>query len=313
MIIESLEILNFGPFSGKHSLNFSFNPKKPLIFFTGPGGCGRTAIINAIKWCLCEEKLSSFAKKHITTQGKEISEVQITIIENESNYKKRKTLTKGKINFSITKNKKNIPNPYDFLNKLFPQYVKDFMFIDGELAHTEEHLNSLLIKNWDNLNSLIFEANKETLPYEKKLEDLFFKIGLTDVKVQIDVSNKKILIINTQNNQDYRFHSGSGTIQLINLFITLETYSELCQINKFPIFLDSVTSCLAGAYTIYFYKYLSSLNLQASIFEHLHKTESKEVSAIENNINFRYYLNPKNQSFPKPYDKTWITINTGGD
>jgi DNA sulfur modification protein DndD len=48
----SLEIKNWGPYRGKHSLDLTTAPGKPVVLIFGENGKGKTSLTDAIRWCL---------------------------------------------------------------------------------------------------------------------------------------------------------------------------------------------------------------------------------------------------------------------
>lgn len=48
----NLEVENWGPFRGKHSLDLRTTPDKPMILIFGENGKGKTSLTDAIRWCL---------------------------------------------------------------------------------------------------------------------------------------------------------------------------------------------------------------------------------------------------------------------
>lgn len=52
MKIRSLEIRNWGPFSGDHHIDLSVSESAPVVVIHGENGRGKTSIMRAIFWCL---------------------------------------------------------------------------------------------------------------------------------------------------------------------------------------------------------------------------------------------------------------------
>jgi len=60
MLIEKVKIENFGPFAGKHELDFSINEQKKLNVILGLNGSGKTQLFNLMSWCLYGLKGAQF-------------------------------------------------------------------------------------------------------------------------------------------------------------------------------------------------------------------------------------------------------------
>jgi DNA sulfur modification protein DndD len=52
MIITSLEINNFGPYNGRHSIDLGIAPQASIVLIHGENERGKTSLANAIRWCL---------------------------------------------------------------------------------------------------------------------------------------------------------------------------------------------------------------------------------------------------------------------
>lgn len=60
MKLIKLEVNNFKQFYGKQSIEFATGKNKNLTLIYGAGNSGKTAILNALRWCLYEETTSNF-------------------------------------------------------------------------------------------------------------------------------------------------------------------------------------------------------------------------------------------------------------
>lgn len=52
MRIDSITLINFGVFRGKHSLNLRTDPSKPVVLFGGKNGAGKSTLMEAVYLCL---------------------------------------------------------------------------------------------------------------------------------------------------------------------------------------------------------------------------------------------------------------------
>ncbi|PLO83493.1 hypothetical protein CWN03_20360, partial [Klebsiella quasipneumoniae] len=55
MKLIRLEINNFRQFYGKQSIDFAVDPEHGVTLIHGENNGGKTALLNALRWCLYEE------------------------------------------------------------------------------------------------------------------------------------------------------------------------------------------------------------------------------------------------------------------
>ena len=63
MKIISLKIKNFRQFYGEQAIEFSTDKEKNITLIHAENGVGKTALLNAIKWCFFEETTLNFSQK----------------------------------------------------------------------------------------------------------------------------------------------------------------------------------------------------------------------------------------------------------
>ena len=73
MKIEKIELSNFRQFYGTQELTFSSEKNTNVSVIHGENGHGKTAILNAFKWCLFEQTTDDFKqpKELLNYQAKE--------------------------------------------------------------------------------------------------------------------------------------------------------------------------------------------------------------------------------------------------
>ena len=64
MYLSKVEIVGFKSFSQKTLLNFT----EGLTAMVGPNGCGKTNIVDAIRWALGEQKTAVFSGLFVSTR-----------------------------------------------------------------------------------------------------------------------------------------------------------------------------------------------------------------------------------------------------
>src|SRR2546422_8014171 len=52
MKLRKLELSNFGPYQGKHAIDFDTDEERNICIIWGSNGAGKTHILQAIKWAL---------------------------------------------------------------------------------------------------------------------------------------------------------------------------------------------------------------------------------------------------------------------
>src|SRR5690348_12987251 len=62
MKLESVEIINFGPYRDEQVVTFSSSPAHPLVLIHGDNMRGKTSFLNAIRWALYGEAKDRFGK-----------------------------------------------------------------------------------------------------------------------------------------------------------------------------------------------------------------------------------------------------------
>ena len=95
MYLSELEIIGFKSFANKTGFRFS----EGMTGFVGPNGCGKTNILDAIRWVLGEQKTSVLR-----------SDIMENVIFNGSD--KRKPLGMAEVSITLQNNKQKLPTEY---------------------------------------------------------------------------------------------------------------------------------------------------------------------------------------------------------
>ena len=62
MKINSIELKNFRPYYGKHTINFATDDERHVTVIQGVNGAGKTSLFTALNWCLYGD---DFVKRNI--------------------------------------------------------------------------------------------------------------------------------------------------------------------------------------------------------------------------------------------------------
>src|SRR5215813_10018886 len=52
MQLNSITLINFGVFRGKHTVDLRPRPQRPVVLFGGKNGAGKTTLLEALQLCL---------------------------------------------------------------------------------------------------------------------------------------------------------------------------------------------------------------------------------------------------------------------
>jgi DNA sulfur modification protein DndD len=152
MIIQRIDLENYGPYKGVTSLDLSVTDKQNIILFQGLNDTGKTSLYKAIQFCLYGEISSIYYQKHVNRTKREIEDgrTSVTIIfqHNADNYQITRsidfkktsldeTLDIRKIDFSIIRNGtpesiSGIEDEKRFIESVLPEEASQFFLFDGE-------------------------------------------------------------------------------------------------------------------------------------------------------------------------------------
>lgn len=145
MLLEKLSVRNFRQFYGDQELTFSTDEKKNVTVIHGRNTGGKTALRNAITWCLYDEldkdlsepgKLINF---EFVKEGGTTCRVELEVFYEGDRYHIQRQLpypnspTKFSINKIYDDGKHDpIDNPDNFVNSILPKDMSEHFFFHGE-------------------------------------------------------------------------------------------------------------------------------------------------------------------------------------
>lgn len=147
MKILTLELQNFRQFYGRQKIKFSTDTQKNITLIHAENGVGKTALLNAIKWCLFEETTSNFPDKttllnhEAHAEGEYYYSVDIEFEEDGIKYLCSRGIDRlNKPFFKILKDDgiayQPISDPSLFINTIIPKNMASYFFFQGEGVST---------------------------------------------------------------------------------------------------------------------------------------------------------------------------------
>ncbi|WP_396125642.1 AAA family ATPase [Escherichia coli] len=146
MKLIRLEINNFRQFYGKQSIDFAVDPEHGVTLIHGENNGGKTALLNALRWCLYEETTENLLdpknllNKHAESQGKNTFSVSIQL-EHENrllDVRRIQDKNNGSSNLHVYEiidgcyAEKAEENPNTLINTFLPQEMSQYFFYQGE-------------------------------------------------------------------------------------------------------------------------------------------------------------------------------------
>lgn len=200
MKLISIEINNFRQFYGKQKLFFSTDNKKNVTLIHGENNGGKTALLNALRWCLYKETTDNLLdpehllNKHAKAIGDNQFHVFVQLVHENSlfelrRYKKRT----GTIELKVYKIKEGTyapdvqEKPQFFINTILPNEMSKYFFYQGEGTGT---LSSA--SDFSNIKSSIekvlgFTVAQETKRHIKRIKNNYERqLGELDATGEIN-------------------------------------------------------------------------------------------------------------------------------
>ncbi|MHA2135642.1 MAG: AAA family ATPase [Candidatus Thorarchaeota archaeon] len=157
MIIEEIRIVNFGPFYGEHTIQFS-NDGAGVHIIRGGNGQGKTSLQRAILWALYGEvfdrngdKIRPTSLLNHTAFKEDIYQcgVGLFLTHDKKNWSIRRKMKsrshKDKkyeegMTLDVVKDGEVVPDPQHAVERILPSEVSRFHFFDGEMLRDYEEL-----------------------------------------------------------------------------------------------------------------------------------------------------------------------------
>jgi len=173
MLIEKVKIENFGPFIGKHELEFSINEEKKLNLILGLNASGKTQLFNAMLWCLYGEAGTHFYQ----SPNAELLSLNDSIVSNLSN--DQTATTKVEMNI-IIENKSHMAKREIQFRKIDGKITVDSPTSNKDLASILPSQPFIFVKN-KNIGSVIEKFNQKNTD-SKKLDSVIQKMNMINQK-----------------------------------------------------------------------------------------------------------------------------------
>lgn len=146
MKLIRLEINNFRQFYGKQSIDFAVDPQHGVTLIHGENNGGKTALLNALRWCLYEETTENLLdpknllNKHAESQGKNTFGVSIQLEHENRLLDVRRVQDKNSASSSLhvyeiidgCYAEKAEENPNTLINTFLPKEMSQYFFYQGE-------------------------------------------------------------------------------------------------------------------------------------------------------------------------------------
>ena len=152
MILQRIELENYGPYKGVVNLDLSITDKENVILLQGSNDTGKTSLYKAIQFCLYGEFSALQYQKHVnrTKRQMEDGQTSVTIIfeHNNQNYQITRKIDFKKTsmdenlnilnyNFSVITNGTpesitSIEDERRFIEYILPEEASQFFLFDGE-------------------------------------------------------------------------------------------------------------------------------------------------------------------------------------
>ncbi|MCE4935882.1 AAA family ATPase [Aliivibrio fischeri] len=199
MKLIKLEINNFRQFYGKQSIDFSIEPHRGVTLIHGENNGGKTALLNALRWCLYEETTENLLEpnnllnKHASNQGERSFSVSLHLEYENRLLEVRRSHTKNSTSsilriFEIKDgcySEKAEDNPNTLINTFLPKEMSQYFFYQGEgtgtlssqndFSHIKDAIEKVLgltvaKKTLVHLNSIKTSYQKDLKKYDSNNE-----------------------------------------------------------------------------------------------------------------------------------------------
>lgn len=146
MKLIKVEINNFRQFYGKQAIDFSVDPERGVTLIHGENNGGKTALLNALRWCLYEETTENLLdpknllNKHAEAQDTNIFSVSIQLEHENRLLEVRRIQDKNSASSNLhvyeiedgCYAEKAEENPNTLINTFLPKEMSQYFFYQGE-------------------------------------------------------------------------------------------------------------------------------------------------------------------------------------
>lgn len=230
MKLIKLEINNFRQFYGKQVVDFSVDPEKGVTLIHGENNGGKTALLNALRWCLYEETTenlqdsNNLLNKHAASEGKNTFTVKLQIVHDNRLLEvirirsRASSMSKLQV-FEIRDgcySEHPVDKPNALINTFLPKEMSQYFFYQGEgtgtlssqndFSHIKEAIDKVLGLTVSKATVKHLQTVK--IAYQKDLKQYD-----SNNEVETLIANKELLVA--------RLEADKSTIE--NKNIELET------------------------------------------------------------------------------------------
>ncbi|USD59498.1 AAA family ATPase [Vibrio sp. SCSIO 43140] len=210
MKLIKLEVNNFRQFYGKQVINFSVEQERGVTLIHGENNGGKTALLNALRWCLYEETTDNLLdpkkllNKHAEAEGSSTFSVFLQLEHDNRLLEVRRVQSKSNSKsdlkvFEIVDgcySDKQEDSPNTLINTFLPKEMSQYFFYQGEGTGTLSSQNDFShIKSAIDKVLGLTVANKTVSHLEKIKTDYQRDLRQFDTSNEIDthIANKETL------------------------------------------------------------------------------------------------------------------------
>ena len=168
MKLIKLKINNFRQFYGSQEIEFATDQKKNVTLIHGENNGGKTALLNALRWCLYEKTTDNLLdsknlmNKYAVVEKVGIFSVEIQLIHNNKMYEVKRIKYNTPGSKSVLKlyeiidgcySGKAESNPMTLINTFLPEEMAEYFFYQGEGTGTLSSQN-----NFSHINAAIHKV-----------------------------------------------------------------------------------------------------------------------------------------------------------
>ena len=227
MILLKVRLNNFRQYYDEVEVCFSTCKEKNITLVHGENGVGKTALLNAIKWCLYGEftnnfrNPSSLINNEAVKEGKASCYVEIEFKEGDEHFVARR-LYSGKETFGTSKRalrgvlklykleegvySAELHEPELIINRLLPSEMSDYFFFQGEGSNTVDTGNSKIDLQESIRNILGFRVAQNTrATLNSKLRAINKEIAEKDKTNEASEVNTKVEQLKDTIEEDERY------------------------------------------------------------------------------------------------------------